>query len=157
MSVMSVEGRQRLLRLSSDCRQRVQNWSFSPYFRAFLVSFEAKVGESMFWLKHRNSRITANYKVWRCSVAVLQFQNTYQKGQNYTLYLYKYRSFLRAENSLSRTATLQHCNAIAVLESTLKKIFEKSWSFIRKPHFQCRTFAPSIRNDKRSLTFCYNN
>ncbi len=45
----------------------------------------------------------------RCSVAVLQFQNPYYKVKN-ILYIYKYRSFSWVEKSLSRTATLQHCN-----------------------------------------------
>jgi len=29
--------------------------------------------------------------------------------------------------------------------TTLKKKFEKSWSFIRRAHFQCRIFAPSFK------------
>ena len=43
---MSVEGRQRLLRLSSEASQRLRFWCFSPCFRAVLVSFEAIVGEN---------------------------------------------------------------------------------------------------------------
>jgi len=29
--------------------------------------------------------------------------------------------------------------------TTLKKNFEKSWSFIRKPQSQCRIFAPDLK------------
>ena len=48
-----------------------------------------------------------------------------KRSKIYSIFKYKYRSFLWVENTLSRTAALQHCSAFAVLEVSSKKKLKK--------------------------------
>ena len=80
------------------------------------------------------------------SVAVLQCCSSkihIIRSKIYSIFI-KYGSFSWVENSLSRTATLQHCNALAVLDHPQKKFWKKLLKNFR-PQCRCRIFAPDLK------------